>query len=1331
MKPVKRSAKFYAVGGPVQPDRPCYVKRDADDLLLKRLLDGEYCHVLAQRNTGKTSLAAHTAWNLRDRDVRVAVIDFTQLLRNEQGDTSGRWYYSIAYRIVRDLRIKSDMQAWWADHSGLTNQQRLVEFFFEVVLAENDRSYVVFVDRLDVMAGHPLAQEFLAAVRSCYDMRSTEPEFQRLTFCLLGAGTPEELVKSVQDSPFGISFPVPLGDFRRGEIDCLLEGLGSEGVLAEQVVSRIWWWTRGHPYLTQKLFRGLARRQDEVLSGDTVDELVASLFLGPAETEETNLAAVAESVLQQNSTRVARLSLYGKICKGGEVTIDKSSRPQRELLAAGIVVENNAGMLAIRNNIYAEVFSTRWVNQNLPFGWRKLGIAAAVAALVVLMPVWYTEYLPRPYERALSAATQDYQVAYEAYESLRFYPGYTDRADRLFSEFLARQSRAATGLPDALRTYQRMLTVPGSEMQAEETLAEFWDRHSASLALAGDRDAALLAQLNALTVPTESRRRNAAAFIGADYRQLVGTIRSGNRLKGVRVDSQTGQLAVLDDQHLVQVWQLNEGQVPALLGDFELAAEERLQMQSSLVVSAPPQVASMKLIVRTDHPRVRDVQVVLRAPSGGTATLNLSDAAIADAQEYVFDAARFPALKNLLADDASGTWNASFADTERGVTGLLLDWTISIPDAIAEPGDNMTPAAQIPEPVLTTLIQSVLGPDGRTALVWPDDENISGDLLVWDLPSGRVLSRVPRSADFIDATYVLNGAGVMTLTQKAIGIYETATGTNLGDIALPLAGGAPQAMSQNGRFIVLAIERDDGSRGYQTWDLTTRQAVGAVISAEGAGTVAVDSQGRYLAISDKDRLVRIWSLRDATLFREFRQSSRAAHLAFDLTGAWLVSQDVRHTLRVWSVEGSAGFPVLERSGNEFWQYVFGPTGERLFVGSGGRSYDLISLPSGRSIGQSLRQPTVIADADYERVPPPLLLSTRNLAITSDGQSAVKLWQLAAQQTLADAAAPVPVSRSALSSAGDRIALGTADGGVRVVALDNDPGLLISLSRDSFESSHGADVSVLRFDASGGLLASGAVNGTIKIWDSTAGVPLQFEARHQDGAIVDLAFSPAGDVLISASPSLLVVTDVLSGERLAEQRITGRVPQLSVVGSDSAVLVAGTQNGVVLWNWQAGTVEQLVSPEYQVRHAVTAADDKLLVTAGEDNRLILWDVATREIVGESATLPGSSDSLWGFSEPAEVLVRSGHWLQRYELQPVGLLPKTSVLLPEATAVIQPDTSAETVRVLARVGSSRPVVSEVSLTMPKDAPVDGEVEQLLQEWRSKLSLSSTESAQPGTL
>ncbi len=1328
-----RSSKFYAVGGPVQPDRPCYVERDVDELLLRRLLDADYCHVMAPRHTGKTSLAAHTAWSLRDQDVRVAVIDLTQLLRNEQDDSAGRWYYSIAYRIVRDLRIKSDMQGWWADHSGLTNQQRLVEFFFEVVLASSENRYVVFVDRLEAMVGHPLAQEFLNVIRSCYDMRSTEPEFQRLTFCMLGSGTPDELVKNVQDSPFGVSVPVALDDFRRNELSSLLEGLGSDGVQSEQIISRVWWWTRGHPYLTQKIFRGLSRRQDEVLSGETVDEIVTILFLTSATAaEEAHLSTIAERLTKQDSTRVARLSLYGRIRKGGEVAYVRSSKPQRQLLASGVVVQDAAGMLVVRNNVYAEVFSARWVNQNLPFGWKRLGVAAATLLLLVSLPVWYTEYLPRPYERALTSATQDYQVAYEAYESLRFLPGYTSHADGLFSDFLSRQSRRAETLVDALRTYDRMLQVPGAEAAARELLAEFWDRHSIALALRGERDGALLAQLNALEIPLEERRKNAAGLVGDDYRQLIGTIRVGGFLKSVRADTETSQLTVLDDQHLVQIWQLNGNQAPVQSGVLELAAEERLQMQSRLVVSAPPNVKNMVVVVNTDHPRTSDVQISLRAPSGGIARLSLADARLNNG-DYLFDAQRFPSLMTLLADDASGTWSASFSDSERGVTGRLLGWNIRIDQAITEQVGDTAVAALIPEPVLTTLIRSTLSPSGKTALVWPDDEGVSGDLLVWDLPSAGVLSRIPREDGFVTGLYVLDGRAIMTVGNRQLQIWDIATGSKLGAIALTLPGAAPQAISEDGRYLVLDVDREDDSRGYQTWDLETQQPVGEIVSAENSGSVAVDSQGRYLAIADKDRLVRVWSLRDATLFREFRQSNPARHIAFDPQGAWLISQDSIHTLRVWAVEGNNNFPLLERNGNEYWQYSFSQSGEQMFVGSGGRSYDLVSLAAGRVVGQSLRHPTFISDDSYLALPEPIVVDSQNIALTHDGKHEVKLWQLSAQSAAvaAEQLSAAPVSRSSLSVAGDRIALGMADGGVRVFPFDSDPGLIISVGGGPLSSGHVSDVSALEFDASGELLASGSVSGAIKIWDTSTGVPLAFDARHQDGAILDMTFSALSNALISASRELIVVTDVLSGERLAEQRFQGTNPHLSAVGSGDSVLVSGVQAGVALWNWRDGSFETLVTPDNRIRHAVLAADDQLLVTADENNRLRLWNVETREVIGEAAMLPGPADALWGFSEPNQIVVRSGHWLQTYSLRLTGLVAEASVLLPEATAVVQPNGANSLAKVLVQVGSSRPMVKSISLGASLYPPLSGDTEALLKEWRDRLAYDDVFAEEAGGL
>lgn len=166
-----RDSQYYVVGGPVQPDRDCYQHRYADAELFRRISDGEYCYVLAQRQTGKTSLAASTARKLRERGTLVAMVDLTQISSEDPSENAGRWYYSIAYRIVRELRIRADIQTWWKERGGLTNLQRMREFFIEIVLHETTQPIAILFDRIEATKDEPLAQDLFSTIRACYDAR--------------------------------------------------------------------------------------------------------------------------------------------------------------------------------------------------------------------------------------------------------------------------------------------------------------------------------------------------------------------------------------------------------------------------------------------------------------------------------------------------------------------------------------------------------------------------------------------------------------------------------------------------------------------------------------------------------------------------------------------------------------------------------------------------------------------------------------------------------------------------------------------------------------------------------------------------------------------------------------------------------------------------------------------------------------------------------------------------------------------------------------------------------------------------------------------------------
>ena len=1319
----ERNSKYYVVGGPVQPDRDCYIVRDADAALYARLHDGEYCHVLAPRQTGKTSLAARTARRLRDEGMHVALVDLSQTGGGEQAEDAGRWYYSIAYRIIRELRIRTDMQEWWKDHSGLTNLQRMREFFLEVVVADPDHQVVVILDRLESTLGRALTQDLFGTIRSCYDARATEPEFQRLTFAMLGAASAQELVSTVHDTPFEISAAIPLRDFRKDEMGKLASGLGDSDAETGRVIDRVWTWAHGQPYLCQKIFRGLARKIDETLTTRTVDDVVEAAFLNPtAPLQEPHLSLISERLLADSPRKVARLNLFGRVRKGSIVPAEPSADIQQELLISGVVIEDDSGDLVVRNTLYAEVFSTKWVNQNLPFGWRGFGIAAVVLAVIVAVPVWYSEYLPRPYVRTLSAATEDYQVALDAYESLNMLPGFGRTADQLFSDFLTRQSRRAGTLNEAMRAHGRLMQIPVGSEKADGLLAEFWDRQAAAYSNAGDRDGALIAVLRALKTPTDKRLGLAAEMIGDDYRRLSGTIRTPGTIRFHEADATAGLLTLLDDRNTVQVWEL-AADGPRRVKSLELVAEERVQLQRRRMVTAEGTGQRLVLRVNTDHPRPVTVEVQLRAPSGRKVALRLDEAAgTGQAGEFGFDSGSRPDLRELLADNVTGTWTASFTDTEQGVRGQLLEWDLQIDGQSAdEPADSAAEIAEIPEPQASGRLTSVLGPSGSLALVWPVDREARGEVLVWDLTGEGVLTRIPRGDDFAGAYFVLGGRAVVTVDSRYLQVWETISGERLGEIPLTIAQQPDPVLSGNGRYLVVDVLREQAGNTLVVWDLDALLAVGELVIGERSGPVAIDSKGSKLAIGDNDRLVRIWSVADGVLLRELDHGAAPRSLLFGPAGRWLASDDAINRLRLWNLE-AAGDPVLERAGNARWRVAFSVDASQLLIGSGGRPYEALALPRATSLGVTLLHARPFAAADVTPLAP-LILAARNLAVTHDGVSGLKVWQLPPVSSTqpSETAAALRGTRSAISPAGERIAVGTADGDVRILPVEDGSGLLISAGEGPRFIGHASPVSSLTFVADGSLVASGSIGGSVRVWDVASGAPRDFIAIHPDGAVHDLLFlDPAGN-LASASRNRVIVTDTSSGEALAELRIQARRPRLASAAAAGLVLIAGDRDGITLWDWQAGRTNRFRSVESRITNAAVTTEGTLVVTTSADGTLKLWNLESGTPFERTVKAPGNIDDLWISNGSDTVIVHAGQWLQSLFMYPVGLAPQATRLLSGSPSAVQPAAVGESVFVLLHAYSSRPIVKEFQFDVVDEALLDAVPAELEQTWQARLALT----------
>jgi WD40 repeat protein len=399
---------FYVTGGSLQSNAPSYVEREADRQLLKSLLEGEFCYVLTARQMGKSSLMVRTASRLRAMGIHVSALDLTAI--GGQNVTPEQWYHGLLDMLGQMLDLEDKLELFWQANSQLGPLRRFMKALRQVVLgglegeagdsagarasaglanaalpvASTQVRLVIFVDEVDFVRSLPFhTDEFFAAIRECYNHRTLDPAYHRLTFCLLGVASPSDLIRDTRTTPFNIGHCIELNDFTPEEAAPLaagLQGRNSENPAcppgrSAELLARILYWTEGHPYLTQRLCRQLAETLEkngktpqnaEINPAALVDQICASLFFcHRAHEHDDNLIFVRERLLGDQTERAGLLELYLKIWQGKRVVDDELDPLITQLRLSG-VVRVREGRLRKRNAIYARVFGPEWVRANMP-----------------------------------------------------------------------------------------------------------------------------------------------------------------------------------------------------------------------------------------------------------------------------------------------------------------------------------------------------------------------------------------------------------------------------------------------------------------------------------------------------------------------------------------------------------------------------------------------------------------------------------------------------------------------------------------------------------------------------------------------------------------------------------------------------------------------------------------------------------------------------------------------------------------------------------------------------------------------------------------------------
>jgi tetratricopeptide (TPR) repeat protein len=495
---------FFVAGGTLDDAIPSYVTRPADETLFRRVQQDEFCYILTARQMGKSSLMIRTANQLRAADVTPIILDLTEI----GVVSSDEWYLGLLTDITSQLDLDVEVEGWWHEHAHLGQSQRFGDFLRQVVLEETSGPLVIFIDEIDTTLKLPFRDDFFAAIRAIYNARPNDAAYTRLTFVLLGVATPTDLIADRSRTPFNIGQRVSLNEFSYPEAAVLRQGLDlrypGQGDL---ILRRIFYWTNGHPYLTQKLCQAAVQHQHTTpWSEQDVDALVESTFF----SEEGRKAAGMDNVqraLTANSEAEQRamLALYRDIRRGKSVTSDDRSATHNHLELYGLV-RMEQGKLYPRNRIYAHLFNEEWIASVEPPSTRRerRRAIAALSIAVLLLLLVPALLLMNPREPAHIQAQTAAELCDRAPEGpegdgLRLEclagmfaaaPGpfdvYDDRARERFYEFSSRQQRDVfINAPDGTREQVETI-VRGIYVSLDTRTAEYsYDKRLMEAMLAG------------------------------------------------------------------------------------------------------------------------------------------------------------------------------------------------------------------------------------------------------------------------------------------------------------------------------------------------------------------------------------------------------------------------------------------------------------------------------------------------------------------------------------------------------------------------------------------------------------------------------------------------------------------------------------------------------------------------------------------------------------------------------------------------------------------------------------------------------------------------------
>jgi WD40 repeat protein len=1238
MSKVVHAAEFFVVGGPVQPDRACYVERAADRTLETALRGHVSCCVVGARAIGKTSLMLRVARSLSRAGALTAIVDLGQLgARGEIADGE-RWMYAIAHRVVHDLEIEIDLATWWREQTALARTNRLADFFWEVVLTNTTAPVTVFIDEVEQALSLPFGHELLAAVEACHARRAREADYGRVSFALLGTAPITALPEQAR--------PLELPDFTTEEAYVLALGFGGERAQAQALMDRVHAWTRGHPYLTQKVARGVTRKGGKL---EDVERVVREQLLQPAASSgDPVLEHARASLMARTPAARQALKLLRRAAKGATVAAPVDAAVRSVLELSGVAVCEPAGTLRYRNRVAREVFGARWIKSVAPAGLRAWAAAAALVVLAAVGGYAYLNYLPLRYERVLTSADASAAAIDAAHRGLRRFPGFAERADRLLADALRRRSGRATNVAALVNADAQLRTLPGQSELADRLLAEFWLRKTATAAAAEQRDAALLFALRAAAGSGDTATAHAwvAELAGEDYRHLERTVRLPAAPVLWGVDWQSPAVLSLTTENAVARTPVVRGAASGVVPSIpRLSALRHALLERELRVEGEGSAGELELSVALAHPASGEIALTLTAPSGAQATLPLPQSNVASNESYVFAAQAGTPLAALADEERRGTWRLTLVDRRMDNIGALGGWGLRFGEEVWR--DDPPEGIAIPDPQRTEAVTVAFSDDDAFAIVQPAEPGAIGSVALWNLALGRL------ERDFtlpLPPERVAINAGATRLlaaTANVVTLWNVADGMTVARLATQMEFVLPPAFSSDGGYVAIAERVEESLPLYSLLRAEDGSLLASIEGDNRAERWWPGPGARYLALLGPSNALRIVDARNGKELERLQHARRVERVVPSPDGASLITVDDAGEIRVWRVDAAAGVTGRRLGAATPVDAVsFSSDGSRLAYSTPGGEIVVRDVASGARV-LTLRG----GDAAVTRT---RIAPDGARLVTLHGERA-RLWSLPSGAATSERAADLDVASLGVGRDADLVALGLRTGQLRVGSGPNAVPAAVAFSDVGYFGHRGA-VSALAVDAARGIAVTGGSDGIVRVWDLANTEPVTPVLAHSParggGSIVAVAVSADARWIASAAAGTVRLWSAADGGLVTELPFAGTTPTLAFA-PDATSYAIGDRDGLRLVPIAPGAASARTLTAPAAITAFAFAPGGEYYAAGDAlGNLQLGRVTTGASVGAIRALP--SGVAWvAFGTDEVLLATTGGWLHSYAVGPDGV------------------------------------------------------------------------------